>query len=121
MKHCIAVLLGLWLSVGGAAASDSICGGFTAEQDGIRCKVAYIDGLGDTLLIRVHTGKGDSAERIAVAKAATRRAIDTFLRQGGIFIKMRTTRADGIEVERTCSKVKRGRGEHCGEWAPVAG
>ncbi|OHC68617.1 MAG: hypothetical protein A3H93_09140 [Rhodocyclales bacterium RIFCSPLOWO2_02_FULL_63_24] len=102
-------------------ALASVCDGVSAERDGIACKVAFIDGMGNTLMIKVLTKKADSAERVAAAKGATRRVIDSFLLQGGVFIRMRTTRPDGAEVERTCSKVKGRKTEHCGEWAPAVG
>lgn len=122
MKNLFIACIALAFSGAAFAGSTSAyCGAVTPAQDGIGCKVAYIDGLGDTLLIKLHTKKTDNAARIAKAKAATQRAIDTFLAEGGVFIKMRTTRADGTEVERTCSKVKGKKTEHCGEWAAVKG
>lgn len=116
MKRIVSILAGLVLS----SSVLAVCEGVTPEKDGIGCKVARTDS-GNTLLIRVHVRKGDDESRVATAKIATQRAIDSYIAQGGIFIKMRTTRPDGVEVERTCSKVKGRKSEHCGEWAPVKG
>lgn len=115
---CVVALVSASAIAGSTAA---LCDGMTAERDGIRCRVSDIDGLGSTLLIKVHARKGDDEARVARAKTATRQAIDTFIAEGGVFIKMRTTRPDGVEVERTCSKVKGKKSEHCGEWLPVKG
>lgn len=122
LKHLLA---GVALLVSSAVFAGSsvahLCGQMTAEQNGIRCRVSDIDGLGATLLIKIHVKKSDEATFIAKVQAATRQAIDTFLAEGGVFIKMRTVRQDGVEVERTCSKVKGKKTEHCGEWEPVRG
>jgi hypothetical protein len=120
MKRLIlacAVLVAAPASAAGSTAA--LCDAMNADHDGIRCRVSNIDGLGSTLLIRVHARKGDEEKRIARAKIATRQAIDTFIAEGGVYIKMRTTRPDGVEVERTCSKIKGRKSEHCGEWTPV--
>lgn len=111
MRSVIAVLL-----MAPVLALAGVCDGITADRDGVACRVAYIDGMGNTLHLTVLAKKGDSAERVSAAKAATRRAIDTFINQGGVFIKMRSTRPDGAAIERTCSKVKGRKTEHCGEW-----
>jgi hypothetical protein len=122
MKKLITAFVAALLSTASVAGSTAgLCGQLTAEQDGVKCRVSDIDGLGSTLLIRVHARTGDDEARVARAKAATRQAIDAFLAEGGVFIKMRTTRPDGVEVERTCSKVKGRKSEHCGEWSPVKG
>lgn len=98
----------------------AVCEGVTPEKDGITCTVAQTDS-GRVLHIQVHSRKGDSEARVGAAKAATRRAIESFINEGGVFIKMRSTRADGVAIERTCSKVKGKKTEHCGEWSSVKG
>lgn len=98
----------------------AVCEGVTPEKDGISCAVAQTDS-GRVLQVQVHARKGDSEARVGAAKAATARAIESFINEGGIFIKMRSTRPDGVAIERTCSKVKGRKTEHCGEWSPVKG
>lgn len=121
MKKCILACAVVFSTAAFAGSTASLCTQMSAERDGIRCRVSDIDGLGSTLLIKIHARKGDDEARVSRAKAATRQAIDTFIAEGGVFIKMRTVRSDGTEVERTCSKVTGRKSEHCGEWAPVKG
>lgn len=116
MKRIVAILAGLVLS----SAALAVCEGVTPEKDGIGCNVALTDS-GTVLFIQVHARKSDSKARVGAAKAATQRAIESFINEGGVFIKMRTTRPDGVAIERTCSKVKGRKTEHCGEWATVKG
>ena len=122
MKNVIALLVGLVISgaVGAAISSDGICGGLT-ERDGISCTVKYVEGSGNTLYVRINVKKADGQDRVSAAKAATRRVVDAFLQSGGIFIEMRQKRADGVEIERYCSKVKGRKTEHCEPWVPVKG
>ncbi len=100
-------------------ATEQGCSQMDAERDGIKCAVRYIDGLGDTLMIRVHGKAGDPQEKRDRTKQAISTTIHNFLASGGIWIKMRTTRMDGQLVERQCSKIKHGKREQCGEWYPV--
>ena len=116
IAFCLSALFSTAALAGGA---DVVCGAMTAERDGILCRTTQIDGLGNTLMIHLIARKGDSEERINRAKAATRQAMDAFMAEGGVFMKMRTTRPDGVEVERTCSRVKGRRIEHCESWGPV--
>ena len=103
-----------------SSSALAVCEGVTPEKDGISCAVAQTDS-GRVLKIQVHARKGDAETRVGAAKAATARAIESFINEGGIFIKMRSTRPDGVAIERTCSKVKGRKTEHCGEWSPVKG
>lgn len=114
MKRLMTVLTTLLI----ATPVLAVCEGVTPAKDGIACQVAQTDS-GAVLQIQVHAKKGDPAARVGAAKAATQRAIESFINEGGIFIKMRSTRPDGVAIERTCSKVKGRKTEHCGEWAPI--
>jgi len=116
MKRTITILAGILLSTSALA----VCEGVTPEKDGISCAVAQTDS-GRVLKIQVHARKGDPEARVGAAKAATARAIESFINEGGVFIKMRSTRPDGMAIERTCSKIKGRKTEHCGEWVPVKG
>lgn len=116
MKRILAMLACLILS----SSAWAVCEGVTPEKDGIDCKVSQTDS-GAVLFIQVHARKGDPEARVGAAKAATQRAIESFINGGGVFIKMRSTRPDGVAIERTCSKVKGRKTEHCGEWAAVKG
>jgi hypothetical protein len=116
MKQVIGILAGLIM----AASAFAACEGVTPEKDGVSCAVAQTDS-GPVLNIQVHAMKGDPAARVGAAKAATQRAIESYFNEGGVFIKMRSTRPDGVAIERTCSKIKGKKTEHCGAWSPVKG
>jgi pyrimidine deaminase RibD-like protein len=116
MKLIIALVAGLALTASAFAA----CEGVTPEKDGVSCAVVQTDS-GRVLHLQVHARKGDPEARVGAAKAATQRAIERFINEGGVFIKMRSTRTDGVAIERTCSKIKGKKIEHCGAWSPVKG
>ena len=104
---------------GGLDQSQYECDQMTAKRDGIWCAVRRIDGMGETLLIRIHRKSTDPAEERRRTKYLVGRTIQNFLARGGIWITMRTTDRAGRVLERACSKVKGRMAEHCGTWRPV--
>lgn len=95
------------------------CEQIRPERDGIRCAVKSIDGMGDTLLIRVHARPTDPEERVKRTKYFIRRTIHNFLASGGTWIMMRTTGSNGVALERVCSRIRGQNTEHCNDWQPA--
>lgn len=95
------------------------CSQMNVQRDGIKCAVRYLDGMGDTLMIRIHGKPDEPKEKLARRKYMISVTIQNFLASGGTWIMMRTNRKDGQLMERVCSRRKGGTRESCHEWYPV--
>lgn len=97
------------------------CEQISSKDYGVKCAVKYIDGMGQTLLIRVHRKATDPEERGKRIKYIIGYTIHNFLASGGTFIMMRTTNREGRILERSCSRIKGRDTESCHDWHPVEG
>lgn len=95
------------------------CEQMTPARDGVRCAVKYIDGMGSTLLIRIHTRATAPEDQRKRTMYNVGRTIHNFLASGGTWIMMRTTRKDGQVIERVCSRIRGGDSESCRDWHPA--
>lgn len=116
----IALSVAFSANAGQFSITEYECGQMDEKRDGVKCAVRDIDGMGNTLLIRVTRRQAsDPPERHDRVKYLVATTIHNFIASGGIWIRMRSTDKNGRVLERTCSKVKHGYSEHCGEWYPV--
>ncbi len=92
------------------------CSQVDPAKDGIRCAVANIDGMGATLLIRIHSRENSPAQVRARTKYMLRKVMDSFMYVGGTFIVQRVNLPTGQARDRTCSRSRRRVTEQCEDW-----
>jgi hypothetical protein len=123
MKSTILALTLLLAAAGASAAQFDItrheCAQMDPARDGIKCSVAWQQNYGNVLRIRVVGLSDDPQDKKDRTKYAIDKTIHNWLAQGGVWIFMRTTKRDGQQMERICSRIKGKQTEHCKPWYPI--
>jgi hypothetical protein len=120
----LALLLASCLAAPAGAGTEeymnAYCAAIDEKRDGIRCDVTYIDGIGQTLRIRITAPDPAPQAQRNRTMLAIGAVFQTFHGRGGRHTIMRRHDPKGVLLERHCTRPVGRPTEHCADWYPVA-